>query len=163
MNATRILFLVVFLCAFGLQAKAKRRTHKTKSQAVVNTSALSKRTVQKNAQPGKVSHRGRAKRGSFYAPLKAAQTSRNRQLSPTPDRYREIQEALASKGYLKSQPTGVWDQESTGALRRFQEERNLEATGRVNSLSLIALGLGPKTEAAAPLPAPTPAQPQAEH
>jgi len=94
---------------------------------------------------------------------KASQTRRSRQLSPSPDRYREIQQALGAKGYLKSPPTGVWDQESVAALRRFQEERNLEATGRVNSLSLIALGLGPKIQPAAQALSPIPAQPQAEH
>ncbi|MDQ6663096.1 MAG: peptidoglycan-binding protein [Acidobacteriota bacterium] len=98
-----------------------------------------------------------------HSPAKAAQSWRSRQLAPSADRYREIQEALASKGYLKSPPTGVWDQESAGALRRFQEEQNLQATGRVNSLSLIALGLGPKTEPSSRVPALAPAQPQAEH
>lgn len=137
--------MIACLCTGALPAKAKHRTHKSKSPAAAEPSVV---------RSGKVSRRHAAK---------TAQTSRNRQLSPTPDRYREIQEALASKGYLKSAPNGVWDQESTGALRRFQGERNLEATGRVNSLSLIALGLGPKTAATEPVPEPTPAQPQAEH
>ncbi len=35
------------------------------------------------------------------------------------------------------------------ALKRFQAAQNLEVTGKINSLSLIALGLGPKREAAA--------------
>jgi hypothetical protein len=30
------------------------------------------------------------------------------------------------------------------ALKRFQEEQKLEATGKLDSLSLIRLGLGPK-------------------
>jgi peptidoglycan hydrolase-like protein with peptidoglycan-binding domain len=63
---------------------------------------------------------------------------------PTPDRYKEIQDALAKKGYLHADPTGVWDQNSADALRRFQQDQNLQASGKLDSLSIIALGLGPK-------------------
>jgi len=90
------------------------------------------------------------------APAKKQATWRNRQIAPTPERYREIQGALVSKGYLqKEDANGTWNQNSIDALRRFQSEQNLESTGRINSLSLIALGLGPKREtvtAAAPPP-----------
>lgn len=76
-------------------------------------------------------------------------TWRNRQTVPTPERYREIQNALAARGYLAPEAaTGTWDQTSTDALKRFQAEQNLESTGKINSLSLIALGLGPKHDAA---------------
>ena len=76
-------------------------------------------------------------------------------MQPTPDRYKEIQQALASKGYLHSEPTGVWDQQSVDALRHFQQDQNLQPSGKLNSLSIIALGLGPKHEAdAKPEPAP---------
>ena len=43
-------------------------------------------------------------------------------------------------------------------LKRFQSEQNLESTGKINSLSLIALGLGPKHDSApvrVPVPTPT--------
>lgn len=89
-------------------------------------------------------------------PAKAAVTWRTRQLAPSSDRYEEIQQALAAKGYLQpEEATGSWDQNSTDALKRFQAEQNLSATGKINSLSLIALGLGPKhgalpTQIAAP-------------
>lgn len=66
------------------------------------------------------------------------------QAVPTPDRYKEIQDALAKKGYLHGDPTGVWDQNSADALRRFQQDQNLQASGKLDSLSIIALGLGPK-------------------
>jgi hypothetical protein len=67
------------------------------------------------------------------------------QQQPTPDRYREIQKALIGKGYLQGEANGKWGAESTDALRRFQEAQNIEpADGKLNSLSLIALGLGPK-------------------
>jgi hypothetical protein len=82
-------------------------------------------------------------------PAKPVVTWRNRQLQPTQDRYKEIQTALVAKGYLQSeQVTGSWDQNSTDALKQFQGAQNLDTSGKINSLSLIALGLGPKHEAA---------------
>jgi Putative peptidoglycan binding domain len=78
---------------------------------------------------------------------------RNRQISPTPDRYREIQGALASKGYLKPEDaTGTWNQTSSDAMKKFQAEQNLDSNGKINSLSLIALGLGPHRDPAPPPP-----------
>jgi peptidoglycan hydrolase-like protein with peptidoglycan-binding domain len=64
---------------------------------------------------------------------------------PTPERYREIQEALVAKGYLGA-AGGAWNQESTDALRRFQQDQNLKADGKLDALTLIALGLGPRRD-----------------
>jgi peptidoglycan hydrolase-like protein with peptidoglycan-binding domain len=81
-------------------------------------------------------------------PAKPAVTWRNRQLQPTQDRFKEIQAALASKGYLQpEQVTGSWDQNSTEAMKQFQSAQSLDTSGKINSLSLIALGLGPKHDA----------------
>jgi hypothetical protein len=77
-----------------------------------------------------------------------------RQIAPTPDRYREIQQALIDKGYLKSEPNGVWDAPSQDALRQFQTDQKLSPTGKLSAPSLIALGLGPKTGAASVSPPP---------
>ncbi len=87
-----------------------------------------------------------------------ATTWRNRQTKPSPDRYKEIQDALVARGFLApDSATGEWGPGSVEALKRFQAAQNLEVTGKVNSLSLIALGLGPKREAAAkPADATTP-------
>ena len=71
------------------------------------------------------------------------------QQQPTSDRYSEIQQALLQRGYFKGEPTGVWGPESADALKRFQQDQKIEATGKLNSLSLIALGLGPKRTATA--------------
>jgi hypothetical protein len=88
---------------------------------------------------------------------KAASTPRKpvapqyaRQAGPTPDRYRQIQESLASKGYLQSEPTGVWDQNSVVAMKKFQTDQKLDPTGKITSKALITLGLGPKDESAPP-------------
>jgi peptidoglycan hydrolase-like protein with peptidoglycan-binding domain len=89
-------------------------------------------------------------------PAKPAVTWRNRQLQPTPERYKEIQQALLAKGYLQpEQATGIWDENSAGALKQFQAAQNIDASGKINSLSLIALGLGPKHEDTLPRPQPS--------
>jgi len=79
------------------------------------------------------------------------------QQQPTPERYKEIQQALAQKGYFHGPVDGVWGADSTDALKRFQREQNLEEDGKIGSLSLIALGLGPQRETTPPAPpAPRP-------
>ena len=69
----------------------------------------------------------------------------------------EIQQALASKGYLQGETNGVWGTSSIEALKRFQQDQNLEPTGKITSLSLIALGLGPRRDPALNPPNPPPA------
>ena len=84
------------------------------------------------------------------------------QQQPTPERSKEIQQALIDKGYLQDPPTGVWDAQSSDALKRFQADRQLQATGKLDSLSLIRLGLGPKRQALTPASLPTPPEPTAK-
>ena len=112
-----------------------------------------------------------AKTTSKRAKGKAAKTPpaatwRTRQQAPTSDRYKEIQQALVDKGYLKGEPTGVWDADSAGALQRFQMDQKLTPSGKINAPSLIGLGLGAKSAGApeaAPIkqeaPPPAPAAP----
>lgn len=76
------------------------------------------------------------------------------QQAPAPDRVKEIQQALIQRGYLKGEPSGQWNQDSVDALRRFQEDQKMEASGKLSSLALIHLGLGPKRD--------TPAQQRTE-
>ena len=103
------------------------------------------------------SHAALAAKKKTPAPVKktAVKTTAVRKTSarlpnaPTADRYREIQEALASKGYLApTQANGQWNDASVDALKHFQSDQKIDSTGRINALSLIALGLGPKREAA---------------
>lgn len=149
----RTVGLVAFACLIPL-AGSGQTTHKkrpattsTKKAGPAKKSSGKKsgtKSATKHSKSAAARHTASAKhrRGSR---AKAA-SWRTRQLAPNPERYREIQQALASKGYLKSAPTGVWDNESTDALRRFQQDQNLEPSGKLNSMSLIALGLGPKRE-----------------
>lgn len=77
-----------------------------------------------------------------------------RQNEPSPDRVLEIQRALAERGYAVT-PTGKWGPESVAALKQFQEDHdinNLSGRGKLDPLTLIALGLGPKHEPPGPAP-----------
>jgi len=104
------------------------------------TTAVAKKPV----TPAKTTTMATAKR-TVKAPARPVTTWRTRQTSPTTDRYKEIQDALVVKGYLHSEDAnGAWGTASAEALKEFQAEQALETTGKINSLSLIALGLGPK-------------------
>ena len=126
------------LLAYGADSGA---THKTTRKATA------RKTVAHKSVPKATASRG--KKGATKTKTRAT-TWRNRQLAPTPERYKEIQDALVAKGYLRPEEAGSgWNQTSMDALKRFQSEQNIESTGKINSLSLIALGLGPKHDTAA--------------
>jgi putative peptidoglycan binding protein len=138
-----IAFATLLILPVGLTVAETATTTKKKSTA---TTKKRKTSTKKRT--------GTTTASSKSSPA-ARQTWRTRQLQPSPERYKEIQGALVSKGYLSGEPSGAWSHESVEALRRFQQDQNLEATGKIDSLSLIALGLGPKrqTVAAATPPA----------
>jgi len=145
-----LLFLTAFTLAFG--AVPAQKAPVKKAPPVKKGSVTAKKAPSRPA--GKTMARTTAtKKGT--RPVAGA--SRSRQQTPTNDRYREIQQALADRGYLKSEPSGVWGPESVDALKQFQSSKNLQATGKLTSQSLIGLGLGPKT--AGPLVMPSAADP----
>lgn len=125
---------------------------KTTAPAKKTTASAPKKTTptaKKSAPAAKTSPSTASKRKTTATAKKGAKrTTRppapRGQLQPTPERNKEIQQALIDRGYLAPPPTGVWGLESVDALRRFQQEHNLNATGKLDSLTLIALGLGPK-------------------
>ncbi len=91
----------------------------------------------------------------------AASYRRSAQQQPTRERYTEIQQAMADKGYFAGPVDGEWCSSSVDALKRFQHDQNLTEDGKIGSVSLIALGLGPKREAMARPAEPRPAEPAA--
>jgi hypothetical protein len=138
-------------------AQKKRSTHASTSHK--GTTAAHK-TASASANSSASRKRTTASRKKTSSKRRSATTWRNRQTAPTPDRYKEIQDALVSRGFLDGQSaTGSWGSSSVDALKRFQASQNIDANGKINSLSLIALGLGPKREAAAK-PAAAPAAPE---
>ncbi|MFZ0590751.1 MAG: peptidoglycan-binding domain-containing protein [Bryobacteraceae bacterium] len=121
----KIRFAALLLTLAMLVAAAEQQT----SNAASKTDAA--KTVHKTKK-GRYTARKRKPAGPSYP------------AHPTPERYKEIQQALADKGYFKGPVDGTWGDDSVDALKRFQTDNKLENDGQINSLSLIQLGLGPK-------------------
>ena len=118
---------LVFLAAL---CAASVKTPPAKVKSKKNTTASAHKVT--HGRRTKVARRRAAPRPSY-------------QLHPDPERYQQIQQALAEKGYFKGEPNGQWNDDSVEALKRFQTDRNLPTQdGKINSLTLIGLGLGPK-------------------
>jgi hypothetical protein len=149
MRFLRYALIVFTLAALALSVIAADTTSST-------TTATKKKTASKKRRSS-----SSAKQTSGRTTATSRASSRVRQTQPTPERYKEIQQALASKGYLTSEPSGAWNQESADAMRRFQQDQNINPSGKIDSLSLIALGLGPKRPTNSPAGAsePKPAAP----
>lgn len=67
------------------------------------------------------------------------------QMTPTPDRIKEIQAALVQADVYQSTPTGKWDNATVEAMKKFQQSNGLNPSGKLNALSLQKLGLGSGT------------------
>ncbi|HEX7362093.1 MAG TPA: peptidoglycan-binding domain-containing protein [Bryobacteraceae bacterium] len=78
---------------------------------------------------------------------------RNRyQSHPSQARYKQIQQALADKGFLpQDEVDGFWGSKSIAAMERFQAAKKLPSDGTIDALTLIALGLGPKHKSSIPV------------
>jgi len=75
------------------------------------------------------------------------------------DRARQIQAALIREGYMKGEPSGVWDQSTKDAMTRYQADHGWQTKTLPDSRALIQLGLGPSHEdAAKAMPASLPAK-----
>jgi hypothetical protein len=131
----------------GVSPKAPVKTTPVKTTPVkttpVKTAAVSKPGSAPKAGTTTARRKSTARKPGTPVAVQARQTQ------PSSDRYKEIQEALASRGYLSKEPDGSWGAESVDALKRFQRDQNIIDDGKIGSLSLIALGLGPRRIAAA--------------
>ena|ERR1700676_4306230 len=119
------------------------------SAAPVVSSARSSAAAQSSSKKKKnVSSKSKGKKKA--APKVHGQTA------PTADRIREIQSALNREGALTSEPTGKWDDTTTSAMRKFQEDHGLNPTGKIDAATLNKLGLGSDTAGkGAPTPVAT--------
>ncbi len=142
-----ILWLLTALALAGWQATrsaAAGRSGSAKSPARA-TARTSQPPASVKSSSSTKTGKSAASRRTTRRPTKSRGTTvrARTQQAPTPDRYAEIQRALIERGYLAGPATGNWGPESVEALKRFQQDHNLEATGKINALTLIALGLGP--------------------
>jgi peptidoglycan hydrolase-like protein with peptidoglycan-binding domain len=137
-------------------AAAKKVVGAKKAVTAKKTAAAPAKKASKRVRRASRSRRrGAPRRSVVHVP---------RQSQPSKERYSEIQQALIDKGYFTGAASGEWNADSMEALRRFQDDQSLKASGKINSLSLIALGLGAKHNPLGVLPvigAPVVAGPQA--
>jgi peptidoglycan hydrolase-like protein with peptidoglycan-binding domain len=173
--AVSITALVLATAAFSQPPAPKKKTATaagTKAKAVPHAAAASaktgtaKKSVSKSAATKSAAGRPAASITVSKAASKSGTKSRRvvarrppLQQQPTADRYKEIQQALADKGYFQGPVDGAWNPGSVEALKRFQKDQNLDPDGKIGSLSLIALGLGPKRGVASAQPAPSSVDP----
>lgn len=124
--------------------KSAHKSSASKNKAAASKSATNKTAVnQTRASAAKpATHRRSSKTSKSKRALAASRRSAQQQ--PTPERYKEIQQALADRGYFNGPVDGNWGPDSVESLKRFQHDQNLTDDGKIGSLSLIALGLGPK-------------------
>jgi hypothetical protein len=134
------------------KAAAKKTAAKksAKSAAKSSKSAPRSKSAAKKAASGKKSASAKQasskKSSGKRTSAKTASSSyrRSAQREPDAERYKEIQQSLADKGYFTGPVNGTWNADSVEALKRFQRDENIGDDGKLGSLSLIALGLGPK-------------------
>jgi len=138
----RLLVALASLVALSTYAGAATSTKKKGTRQTNPTSRVSSTNHSPKSGKTKPSRSASSHRKS----RSRTRASRVKQLSPTSDRYKEIQKALADRGYLKNEPTGTWDADSKEAMRKFQNDQKLDPSGKITAASLIALGLGPKNE-----------------
>jgi peptidoglycan hydrolase-like protein with peptidoglycan-binding domain len=149
-------FSVALFAAFAIGAWAggpspQTSTTKKKSSAKPTAKAAAKTTVKTAPKASTAAAKSKSKRPPVTAHHYAPQ-------QPSVERYKEIQQALATRGYFKTEPDGTWGPASMDALKRFQHDQNLVEDGKIGSLSLIALGLGPKREPPEPVKTAEPEQ-----
>lgn len=118
---------------------------------------------------------GTAKKATVPASATAAKAKRTKgtrsrrktagpsyQLHPDPQRYSEIQKALADRGYFHGDANGEWKDDSIDALKRFQADQKLPDDGKIGALTLTGLGLGPHHDGSTAATVPLPSAPASE-
>jgi peptidoglycan hydrolase-like protein with peptidoglycan-binding domain len=135
-----IVVVVALSTALALLAATPAKK-KTAAKASTSKSSTSKALTSKSKSKGTKAAAGKK---STSAKTAAARYRRSTQKEPVPERYQEIQQSLADKGYFAGPVNGTWGPDSVEALKRFQRDQNIGDDGKLGSLSLIALGLGPK-------------------
>ena len=147
----RVGLLACLWCLIAAAAQAPQKKS-TRPPAKAPAASAKKQPPKKATPPGK--KRPAASKKSKSKSKKRVPSWRTSQQAPTRERYVEIQQALITRGYLTEPPTGVWGNDSVEGLKKFQASQNLEPSGKLDALSLIALGLGPRREANAAKPPP---------
>jgi hypothetical protein len=132
--------------------KPKSKVTKRKASGSASSASAASKSGTRAGHTAKTT--SRARNGKYAVTrVSAAPTY---QLHPDPERYVQIQQALADRGYFKGAADGQWGEDSVDALKRFQADQKLPDDGKLGALTLTGLGLGPKHDGstASTVPAP---------
>ena len=132
---------------------AKKSTKSTAKSSKSGSKSAPKKVAsgQQSSSPKQTAASSKKTSGKRTSGKTSASTyRRSTQREPDAERYKEIQQSLADKGYFAGPVNGTWNSDSVEALKRFQRDQNIGDDGKLGSLSLIALGLGPKRGAEKP-------------
>lgn len=83
-----------------------------------------------------------AKKTSRSTKATAAVVPKRRPVSNSIETVTAAQEALNAAGYHLAEPDGKPGPETTAAVKKFQGDRHLPVTGKLDSITLAALGVG---------------------
>src|SRR5207249_476375 len=72
---------------------------------------------------------------------RTVEQDRTSELRITSKEVSAVQTELREQGYYKAKPNGILNQETRAALRRYQTEHELTASGRIDRATLEKLGI----------------------
>lgn len=139
--------MAIGAASFGAApASSKRKSAKPATKSSPQPAVQKKSARSAKSQPNQA--RSKSSRKSTKKAVRQP-AGPPRQQQPTSDRYREIQQALIDRGFLDGAANGQWDERSIAALKKFEKSQHLRENGKIDSMVLIALGLGPERTQAA--------------
>lgn len=154
-----LIFSLVSQDAFaGKRSKSGRKQARASSKKEKRTKASGSR-VAKRGKRGRSRARvaGRGKRRRHEArsqPVISQDESQAPDATPSPrsqasgiptERVTEIQQALIKHGYLAGPASGVYDENTSQAMRQFQAANNLPTTGLPSAHALKRLGVSKRS------------------
>jgi hypothetical protein len=162
LRCAAVLAALFFLAVPDLLGAAQRKKPAYRPVKTAAHKVSSRATPHKSSKAVRSSRTTHSRRSTHGRTAVRARSHSYGPLSPTPERYREIQQALADKGFFKGAIDGNWGADSVQALKDFQQSANLDVDGKLGALSLIELGLGPKRSYASKAEVPQPDAPRAQ-
>lgn len=119
--------------------------------------------------PARQDYRSTARRGAMMDDDQRRQSSGRQQASRQQERapgnlsyeqVRNLQQELSSRGYDPGEVDGMWGRNTQQALRQFQQDQDLPASGRPDQRTMAALGVEDAGVQTGEMPAERPRSPQ---
>ena len=120
--------------------------------ATVTLAAIALSAWTSAAQAGQTGRRPDAQ-GQQDQPAAPPRTPRRAILYASPADIQQVQIALKTAGFPPGRVDGAWDEAATTALIAFQRTHGIDASGHVDLMTLVALGLPGVLTGEAPAPA----------